>query len=208
MELHNTKNRKFIPIAIAILLAVALSGWLTAKYYLFTDKKADNLLVELKDNATEGLEISMASGENIATVKIFYPSEEEMIVEERAIQSQPLPVLMAEEVITEYLQGLESGSFVSKGLSDTKILGVYMDKVGILYIDLSDEIRRNFSGDVRQEYYLLKSLFKTVITNIAAVNDVKLLVEGKEVESIGGHFYSLYPLKKIFNEQQWTNRYF
>ena len=115
-------------------------------------------------------------------------------MQEKKIHGSPLPVKMAEAVVAEYLKGLK------EGLRDTKLLGVYRDRGNIFYIDLSDEFRRNFSGDAGQEFYLLKSLFETVTANIAGTEDVKVLIEGKEIESIGGHISSFYPLKETVKE--------
>jgi hypothetical protein len=99
-------------------------------------------------------------------------------------------VKLAESILQEYFRGFKSD------LKNTVVRGVYEDRNKVLYVDLSDEFRRNFSGDARYEYYLLKSLYQTLITNISEISDVKLLVEGREIESIGGHMLTLVPLKE------------
>jgi hypothetical protein len=182
------RNRKIIAIVFVILLIAVLSGWLVSRYFLFETERAEQPLIELREHPPFK---ENQSFQDRILVKIFYPAEEGMTTEEREVQSKLLPVEIAEVVIAEYLKGLKGG------LSDTKLLGVYRDRSNIMYIDLSDEFRRNFSGDARQEFYLLKSLFETVAANITIIEDVKLLIEGKEIESIGGHFYSLYGLKGV-----------
>jgi hypothetical protein len=183
------RNRKIIAIVFIILLIAVLSGWLVTKYFLFETERAEQPLIELTEHPP--FKENQFSSQDRILVKIFYPAEEGMTTEEREVQSKLLPVEIAEVVIAEYLKGLKGG------LSDTKLLGVYRDRSNIMYIDLSDEFRRNFSGDARQEFYLLKSLFETVAANITIIDDVKLLIEGKEIGSIGGHFYSLYGLKGV-----------
>jgi len=78
---------------------------------------------------------------------------------------------------------------------------VYRDKKHVLYVDLSDDFRRSFSGDARQEFLLLKSLYETVVQNVPGAEDVRILVEGKETESIGGHFIILSALREIVKEE-------
>lgn len=185
----NKKN--IIAIAVLLLFIAALSGWLFTKYYYATAEKNDSPLIELKDSVSQNQAAFGISGEDTIAVKIFYPSEDGVTPEDRTVPNKLLPVTMADVIIEEYLKGLK------EGLKDTKLLGVYHDRNNVLYIDLSDEFRRNFLGDAGQEYYLLKSLFDTVVTNIAGTEDVRLLIEGKEVESIGGHFSILYGLKGI-----------
>lgn len=184
-------NKRNLLIALVLLIIAVLSGWLFARYYQPATSKTESPLIELKDGVPQNQDAFGISGEGKISVKIFYPTDEGITAEERVIPGSPLPVTMAEAVISEYLKGL------NEGLKDTKLLGVYRDRNNVLYIDLSDEFRRNFSGDVRQEYYLLKSLFDTVVANVAGIEDVRLLIDGKEIESIGGHFYSLYGLKNI-----------
>lgn len=186
-------------IALLALFIAALAGWFFTKHYtskpVKTDKPLDKPLMEMKDAAlkpNENLRGSRSEVDNITvSVKIFYPSGEGMSAVEKSVQSSHLPLKMTEAVIAEYLKGLK------EGMNDTKLLGIYKDRNNVLYIDLSDEIRKNFSGDVKHEYFFLKSLFQTVVTNIPEIEDIKLFVEGKEIQSIGGHFYSLYPLKEM-----------
>lgn len=190
------ENKRNLLIALMLLLIAALSGWLFTKYYHTLTEKSDSPLIELRDGIPQDHQNRAAfgmSGEDTIVVKIFYPSEDGVTPEDRTVPSKSLPVAMADVVIEEYLKGLK------EGLRDAKLLGVYRDRNNVLYIDISDEFRRNFYGDARQEYYLLKSLFDTVVTNVVGTEDVRLLIEGKEIESIGGHFSILYGLKGIMN---------
>jgi predicted nucleic acid-binding protein len=184
------KKRNLLIVLLLLLIAVS-SGWLFTRYYHTPSEKGDSPLIELKDGIHRDQATFGINGEDTVAVKIFYPSEDGVISEDRTIQNKPLPVAMADVVIEEYLKGLK------EDLKNAKLLGVYRDRNNVLYIDLSDEFRRNFSGDARQEYYLLKSLFDTVVANVAGTEDLRLLVEGKEIESIGGHFSILYGLKSI-----------
>ena len=170
-------------VALLILVVAGLSGWFFAKFYLFPLKKSEP--VEESKQAQPQFWVT----EEEMPVKVSYPSGEGTLQEERKVKASPLQVKLAENILAEYLKGLR------EGLSSTKILGVYKDKDNILYIDLSDEFRRGFSGDARAEFYLLRSLFETIVNNIAGIEDVRIAVEGKEIETIGGHFYALYPLR-------------
>jgi len=62
---------------------------------------------------------------------------------------------------------------------------------------LSDDFRRNFWGDALTEFLLLKGLYQSIIANVEDIVDVKVLIEGKELETLGGHLYLMYPLKDI-----------
>ncbi len=179
------KKRNLI-ISVLLLLSASLCGWFVTKYYLSIQNE------KLPRNGTskpEPIIDIQPDGRHSIVVKIFYPSENAIHLKEKNIYTNFLPVNIAEEVIKEYLKELNAP------LNNTKLLGVYRDVNNIIYIDFSDEFRRNFLGDARFEHNLLESLLKTILINVPAVEDVKLLIEGKEIESIGGHFYCLLTLK-------------
>ncbi|MCL0046993.1 GerMN domain-containing protein [Thermodesulfovibrionales bacterium] len=187
------KDKKIIIITIVSSILIVIAGALIAKHYILPPaEETVNALPKLQLGDPIFPDKMRPYLLHKAMANIFSPSKDGMFVMEREILSKPLTIRIAEAVITKYLKGLK------EGLRDAKLLGVYRDrKNNILYIDLSVEFRRNFSGDVEQEYYLLKSLFKTVVTNIVEIEDVKLLINGREVESIGSHFISLYGLRAV-----------
>lgn len=187
-------GKKYIISIFVVLAAAGAAGWLVTEHFQSTDRQFKEPLIELKGQAPTGAQPPLPAGDDSVAVKIFIPSANGITVEERKIQNNPIPVKMAEEVVSEYLNGLKSD------IKDVKVLGVYRDKRSVIYIDLSEEFKTNFSGDIREEYDILKSVYETVITNIPGAEDVRLLVDGKEIESIGGHFNALCPLGDMFKE--------
>jgi spore germination protein GerM len=127
-------------------------------------------------------------------LRVYFPSEGRLFMEGRKVKRADAPV--SEAAIEEFLRGTPR-----KGKSEvpagTRLLGLYRGADGILYVDLSDEFRRNFQGDAMTEFLLLKGLYETVISNSQGLDDVKILIEGKEIESIGGHVYAFFPLKEV-----------
>src|SRR5208337_4863706 len=186
---------KYIAIALFFLLVAAVAGWFATQHFQSAAQQFTQPLIELKGGeATVNTDVPAVTNDDTVPVKVFLPSDEGITVVERRIQNNPIPVKMAEAVLAEYLKGLQ------EGLSDTKLIGVYRDKRSIIYVDVSDEFRKNFSGDIRQEFELLKSLYETITVNIPGTEDVRLLIDGKEVESVGGHFNALYPLGDTVRE--------
>ncbi|MDP3260348.1 MAG: hypothetical protein Q8M34_07160, partial [Thermodesulfovibrionales bacterium] len=51
--------------------------------------------------------------------------------------------------------------------------------------------------DAAAEFLLLRGLYESLMSNVYDINDVKILIEGREMESLGGHLYLSYPLKDI-----------
>jgi hypothetical protein len=125
-------------------------------------------------------------------VRISHPREGKLEMTERKLPKRTKNIAVAEAVIEEFFRGAINGSPIPK---DVKLLGLYRDMNQILYVDLSDELRRNFQGDAFDEYLVLKGMYESLISNVQDFQDLKVLVEGKEIESLGGHFFLKYPLK-------------
>jgi hypothetical protein len=182
-------KRTILWIFVFIILFI---GGIAGGYFYFTKG-----LVPRHPSA-EAPHPAYSEDQDLMTVRMYYPSEERLVMEERKVKRQASVVATAEEIAAAYLKGPSKGR--SDVPADARVLGVYSGNDGILYLDISDEFRRNFQGDAMTEYLLLKGLYESIISNISGIDDVKILIEGKEIESIGGHLFALYPLKNTLTE--------
>lgn len=187
-------------IWIGIFLFLFIAGLISGYFYFLTRQKAPAYeIIQRKGESPQDTDLSI--------VRVYYPVKERLIMEERRVRRQPSTASMAGSVVEEFLKGpsIDRDSLVPEGV---RLLNTFVGKDGILYVDLSDEMRRNFQGDALAELLLLKGLYESVISNIAGIEDIKILIEGKEIESLGGHISILYPLKNtvtiIMNkDQEW-----
>ena len=180
-------NSKKIWIVLVVLffLAGASGG-----YFLFRKLAVKETLPSqssLQENTTPG-------GEDFIALRLYYPIGNRIDLVEKKVPRRTKQMAMVGAVIEEYFKGPGNGK-ASQIPQNVKLLGVYKDSSQILYIDLSDELRRNFQGDALTEYLLLKGIYESLISNIQDVQDIKILIEGKEAETLGGHIYLKYPLK-------------
>ncbi len=81
-----------------------------------------------------------------------------------------------EDAIKKYIQSY-----------NVKLLDIYMDKNGDIYVDLSDELKKNFHGDISEEIQIIAGLYRSIRANVADFKSLKILIDGKEAESFGGH---------------------
>jgi hypothetical protein len=181
-----SKSRIVIIICTALIL-VTLAGWAMFEY--FQPYKPRPLVVGAAGQSMSGTNAQFSDIK--APVSIFYPTSQGLIREDKTVAGGSLPVKMVESLLQEYFNGFKTE------MKNTVVRGVYRDRNRVFYIDLSEEFRRNFSGDAAYEYYLLKSLYQTVVMNVAEVKDIKILIEGREVESLGGHMIILNSLQEI-----------
>ena len=181
----NNSKKTWIVLVVVLFLAGAAGGYFFLHKFIARDKLAPSTSVQ--ENLPGG-------AEDFFSLRLSYPVNNSLQVVEKKVLRRTRQSAMADAVIEEYLKGPGNGK-TSQVPQNVNLLGLYKDSAQILYIDLSDEMRRNFQGDALTEYLLLKGIYVSLISNLQDVQDVKILIEGKEAETLGGHLYLKFPLK-------------
>ncbi len=185
-------NRRKLGASLIVLfsLTVAAGSYFFMHNFVRTEKQLPSPTTQVS-----GIELI-----DFSVLRIYQPHNNRLEMTERKIPKRISNTAIAEAVVEEFFKqtGTEGVSPIPQNV---KLLGLYKDEGQILYIDLSDEIRRNFQGDAMSEYLLLKGLYESLVSNVQDFQDVKILVEGNEIETLGGHFYLKYPLKNTLSAE-------
>lgn len=139
------------------------------------------------------------TGEGTMTVKVFLPDESRLILEVRVLERVFSQKKVLKSAMTEFLKGSPA---LKRNIIPVNsiLLGVYVGNDGITYIDLSEDFKRNFHGDALDEFLLLRGLYETAASN-ANIEDMKILIDHKETDTIGGHFAADRPLKLLVKQE-------
>jgi spore germination protein GerM len=86
-------------------------------------------------------------------------------------------------------EGGDSAGLIPRG---TKLLTLSVDR-GLATVDLSREFLANFHGGSLQESLTLEAITRTLI-QFSDVKSVRILVEGRTIDALGGHFDLSQPL--------------
>jgi hypothetical protein len=137
--------------------------------------------------------------DNFSLVKVHFPAGLEVKVKDINVKKTFDPVKLLGAALEEFFL---QHNIVNTGVipADVKVVGLYMGIDRMLYIDLSPEFVRNFHGDAADEFMLLRALYLTASSNFS-VDDVKLLIDGKEIDGVGGHFNVRRPLKNLVTRE-------
>jgi len=95
----------------------------------------------------------------------------------------------AEDIIRKYVKAYE-----------VRLLDIYMDKDGVIYVDLGDELKKNFKGDASEELNIIAGLYKGIEQAVPGFTALKILIEGHESETLGGHIDISRPIEKEIAE--------
>jgi hypothetical protein len=69
----------------------------------------------------------------------------------------------------------------------TRVRAFYLDGTGTGFVDLSGEVRTKHTGGSFAEALTVAAVVNAITANLRDVARVRLLVEGKEVETLAGH---------------------
>ncbi len=179
---------------ISLVLLLFIAGVAGSYFFMHSLARQEKLIPALQ------LQSPFIESDDLTVLRIYQPRNGRLEMTEKKSPKRISSVAIAEDVVTEFFK-----QPVAEGVSgiplSVKLLGLYKDEAQTLYIDLSDEVRRNFQGDALSEYLLLKGLYESLVSNIPDFQDVKLLVEGRELETLGGHLYLKYPLKNLLTTE-------
>jgi len=179
-------------LLIMLLIIVSLAGIGFGVFYFYFYESGPEP-VPVREDINESIL------KDYTTLKIFYPVGNRLELTEKKVPGILSPIKMAHILIKEYLNlsGESNNGILPEG---TRLNNIFISSDGIVYLDFNQEFTRNFQGDVLDEYMLLKSIFNTMLGNLD-VRDVMILINGKEAETIGGHFMINQPLKKVVAQE-------
>lgn len=108
-------------------------------------------------------------------------------------------LVTAEDVIKNHMESYS-----------VKLLDLYMDAEGVIYADFSSDLMKSFQGDASEEHQLISGLYDKLSTSIPGFTALKILINGKEADSFGGHIDISRPIGREIRDviQNETNRYF
>ena len=102
-----------------------------------------------------------------------------------AIRRQPEAQLEAREALSSLLADERSGQAVV--LRDLRLRAFYIDSAGTAYVDLVPPADRAIRGSVWEELLAVYALVNTVLQNAPSVTQVRLLVDGRQQQTLAGH---------------------
>jgi spore germination protein GerM len=121
-------------------------------------------------------------------VTLFFSDANErfLIPEKRFIPREKEPEEQAQEIVKALLTGSKTG-LVGTFPEKAELQGVKMEGGDTLLVNFRESLAENHPGGSAAEMATIYSLTNTLTVNIPVIKKVKILIEGKERESLKGH---------------------
>ncbi|MCF8037408.1 MAG: GerMN domain-containing protein [Desulfobacteraceae bacterium] len=114
--------------------------------------------------------------------------------EARRIQRAADPAVFCEK-ITEALIAGPKNDLMRTLPGQTALRALYITDDGIAYVDFNGDVSEHHPRGVRSELMSVYSIVNTLILNTDGIRAVKILVNGKEADTLAGHVDIRLPLK-------------
>jgi hypothetical protein len=123
-------------------------------------------------------------------VKVFFPGMQEDIIlsgEDQTIRRSAELANRARQILQKLLEGPKTAGLHPSLPKDTKLQEVFIDGMGLAYVDFSSPISANHPGGMLNEQATVYSIVNSLTYNLPEIRQVKILVGGAEKETLAGH---------------------
>ena len=194
------KYKRIIFIIVTGILLVGTGSWV-GYYYLSLEEH--NLRQERGIYATDTPEplrweislpdISSKSKNKIAHLYFSDLDEQFLKAEERALPQYQTMTETAESVIEALIAGPKEN--LSPTIPEgTNLLSIYLTPNKTAYVDFDETITEKHPGGSTSELLTIYSIVNTLTLNFSEIENVKILVRGRERKVLAGHVSIQQPL--------------
>jgi hypothetical protein len=170
----STQNKKksIVPFMLLLIAAFVLS--IGASFFYLKDKFA----FEASFVAGGELKSHEKGGEfpEEKRMRLYKPKERDLPIRGGTVLRKDTLLVMVEDFIRKQAEPYR-----------VDLLDLYLDREGVIYIDFGSEIKKNFRGDAYEELNILAGLYKGIKDTVPGLTAMKILIEGSEEKSFGGH---------------------
>jgi spore germination protein GerM len=131
-----------------------------------------------------------------ATLFFGSPDGRGLVPVEQEIALAEGTVAQARALVEAQLQTAAPEPLTSTIPAGTKLRGIYVSESKQAFVDLDPAIREKFPGGSMNELFVVYTIVNAITTNLPDIEQVQLLIGGREVDSLAGHIDLRRPLRK------------
>jgi hypothetical protein len=169
------KSRKALLLSVIVVVSVLFLAifFITLFDYIYPPAAGKQTAAKKRDRQEVTLFFSDANERFLVPEKRFIPRENE-------------PEAQAREMIQALISGSKTG-LVNTFPEKTELQGVNREGDDALSVNFRESLVANHPGGSTAEMATVYSLTNTLTTNLPVIKKIKILIGGKEKESLKGH---------------------
>jgi hypothetical protein len=119
------------------------------------------------------------------TAVLYFPLDGMLVSGDVAVKRQPDGQSQAREILAAMLG--DQRATQTALLKDVKLRDLYLDALGTAYVDLASGQQKEIKASARDELTALYAVVNTLLQNIEEIKRVRVLLDGKEAQTLAGH---------------------
>jgi hypothetical protein len=175
-----------IVVFLVFFGAILVGGYFVMGEYTSFLKRDIRMMARTVEQISTGSSKKSGFAGDSIILNLYFPVDGALQLQERTVPKEVSVLGIAEVTLSEFLSG-PGGKLAPLIPKGAEVKGVYYGSDKVLYLDFSQEMKRNFTGDAMGEFLLLRALYESMMANVYDVEGIKILVEGQEIDSLGGH---------------------
>jgi len=118
---------------------------------------------------------------------LYLPAERKLNAVVVAVKREPDVQLQVRETVSAALAAERVGK--AAVLKELKLRALYLDAAGTVYLDLSPAVpgQKEIRASAQDELLAIYALVNAVTQNFAEVRQVRIVLDGREVQTLAGH---------------------
>jgi hypothetical protein len=131
------------------------------------------------------------------SVKLFFEEKDArgLAIEDREVALALDLAAQVQAVVGELVKGPATEAHLATLDPETKVLGVFVSKKGVAYVDLSGEVRKVPVAGTEGELLSVYSVVNTITANFPAIERVQVLIDDRVAGTLAGHLDLGRPLR-------------
>lgn len=117
-----------------------------------------------------------------------------LAAEERVLVSSDDPAQFGKSILEALIAGPEQ-EFVRTIPQNVELNALYVTPDGHAYVDLSESVSTMHPGGSETELLTLYSIVNSLVLNVPGIEMVKILIDGRESDTLAGHIDLRFPFK-------------
>jgi hypothetical protein len=189
-------NTQRLTLAIVVGVCAVALGWgmMTALSYVLRTPQAPDVV---DDTPAEPPPSSTPAVPHIQA-KLFFASEDglRLVSTEREVPLAEGVVAQARAVVDAQLNA-EAPAPLARTIPDgVGLRGLYLSSRNEIFVDLDSAVRTKHPGGSLNELLTVYAIVNAITVNLPDIQEVQLLIDGREVDTLAGHVDLRQPLRK------------
>ena len=176
---------------ILYTVLIVITGVTIYMFFLYRSEKSLSL-----NQFDQQLHMKKIQPPDKETVHLYFADKDNtfLMAEERILFHPTDPVEFGSIIIDALIKGPQK-ELMRTIPATTKLRAFFITQNGTAYIDLTKNVTDKHPGGSKSEILTIYSIANSLILNIDEINAVKILIDGREEDTLAGHIDLSFPFK-------------